>query len=137
MYVGETEWAKIGRYTGITDLELTPFGVEQVAGTAALLVGHKKLIDPARVCHIWVSPRKRAQQTFRCLFGSDDSSTCGSVCDDKVTITEDIAEWDYGDYEGMLEGEIRQKRKDAGLDGEREWSIWRDGCEGGEYVADI
>ena len=51
-----------------------------------------------------------------------------------LTLTEDIAEWDYGDYEGLLTSEIRARRKERGLDQEREWDIWRDGCEGGECV---
>ncbi|KAF1998175.1 phosphoglycerate mutase [Amniculicola lignicola CBS 123094] len=134
---GETEWTKNGRYTGTTDLPLTPYGIEQVAGTAALLVGPHKLVDVARVSSIWVSPRKRAQQTFKCLFDSEDPNVGISIDDEKVTITEDIAEWDYGDYEGLLVGEIRQKRKDEGLDQEREWDIWRDGCEGGESARQV
>ena len=30
---------------------------------------------------------------------------------------------------------IRELRKSHGLDQEREWDIWRDGCEDGEYVS--
>jgi broad specificity phosphatase PhoE len=32
-------------------------------------VGSGKLIDPERVVKVYVSPRKRAQQTFTLLFG--------------------------------------------------------------------
>ncbi len=130
---GETEWTKNGRYTGITDLDLTPEGVKQTTSTAAKLVGHGRLIDPARLVRIWVSPRRRAKQTFNSLFGNGDSGS-GLVKsdDDRVVITEDIAEWGYGDYEGMRTGEVKKWRKERGLDGDREWSIWRDGCEGGE-----
>lgn len=53
---------------------------------------------------------------------------------EKVALTEDIAEWDYGDYEGLVVREICARRKEKGLDRESEWNIWRDGCEGGEYV---
>ena len=38
------------------------------------------------------------------------------------------------EYEGILTHEIREKRKSHGLDKDREWDIWRDGCEGGESV---
>lgn len=38
------------------------------------------------------------------------------------------------DYEGLLAPEIRERRKSNGLDQDRAWSIWRDGCEGGECV---
>ena len=51
---------------------------------------------------------------------------------EKVEITNDLAEWDYGEYEGLLTKEIRAKRKQQGLDTERDWDIWRDGCENGE-----
>ncbi|KFH43918.1 Sedoheptulose 1,7-bisphosphatase-like protein [Hapsidospora chrysogenum ATCC 11550] len=116
---GETEWAKSGRYTGTTDIELTPAGEAQVSSTASTLVGTGKLLDPARLTHIFVSPRKRAKKTLKLLMLSHPS-----------TSTEDLAEWDYGDYEGLKAGEIRQLREKRGLDRERKWDIWRDGCEG-------
>ena len=50
----------------------------------------------------------------------------------KVQITEDIREWDYGHYEGMTSGQIREELRQKG-ESER-WDIWRDGCPGGEYV---
>jgi len=46
-----------------------------------------------------------------------------------VQVTEDIREWDYGDYEGLTSGQIRAQRKERGEGG---WDIWRDGCPGGE-----
>ena len=55
----------------------------------------------------------------------------------KVEKTEEIAEWDYGDYEGKLIKEIRAMRKERGLDKEMEWDIWRDGCEGGERPEEV
>jgi probable phosphoglycerate mutase len=67
--------------------------------------------------------------TFNLLFGSYGFAT---VHADKVTVTEDIAEWGYGEYEGLVISEIRKQRKQKGLDAESEWNIWRDGCEGGE-----
>ena len=48
----------------------------------------------------------------------------------KVEVTEDVREWDYGDYEGLTSAVIRQRRKEKGLN--EDWDIWRDGCEGGE-----
>jgi probable phosphoglycerate mutase len=49
----------------------------------------------------------------------------------KVQITQDIREWDYGDYEGVTSPQIKEQRQKAGLGS---WDIWRDGCPGGEYV---
>ena len=97
---------------------------------AATLVGPGKLVDPSRLAHIFSSPRKRARTTFEILRLPPSFSTDGGT----VTYTEDIAEWDYGDYEGLKTEDIRKVRKERGLDQEGEWNIWRDGCEGGEYV---
>lgn len=93
-----------------------------------MLVGQGWLLDPSRVAGMWVSPRNRAQQTFELLFNN------GAVDVAKVEVTEDIREWDYGDYEGLKVGEIRQLRKERGLDADKPWDLWRDGHEGGEYV---
>ncbi|KAI5928117.1 phosphoglycerate mutase [Camillea tinctor] len=135
---GETEWTKNGRFTGKTDLSLTANGATQVAGTAAQLVGPGRLIDPVRLARVIVSPRHRARQTFQLLFGEENANNHGHAVDEaKVTFTESIAEWDYGDYEGLVVSEIRACRKEKGLDGERAWDIWRDGCEGGESAEQV
>lgn len=54
----------------------------------------------------------------------------GIPCNASIEVTEDIREWDYGDYEGITSPEIRRIRREQGL-GEG-WDIWRDGCPGGE-----
>ncbi|KAL2194969.1 putative phosphoglycerate mutase [Corynascus similis CBS 632.67] len=130
---GETEWAKSGRYTSTTDVELTAKGAAQVSSAAPMLVGAGKLIDPSRLAHVFVSPRKRAIKTFELLMQSPPSTT--AECE--VTFTEDIAEWDYGNFEGLMEWEIRSLIKTKGLVQKREWNIWRDGCEGGESMQQV
>ena len=122
---GETEWSKSGRFTGITELELTENGIKQVLGTGKILVGTGKLIDPTKLTHIFISPRRRAQKTYDLLFNDIGEKT-------KVNTTDELAEWDYGKYEGLLTQEIRDRRKSQGLDQESPWDIWRDGCEDGE-----
>lgn len=126
--LGETEWSKNGRYTGITELPLTPHGEEQVAATGKIVVGSGKLIDPSKIGHIFSSPRQRAQQTFGLAFGQQLASQLKE--EGKFTTTEKLAEWGYGDYEGLKTAEISELRKSRGLDRERPWDIWRDGCEG-------
>ncbi|RAH66011.1 histidine phosphatase family protein [Aspergillus aculeatinus CBS 121060] len=133
---GETEWTKNGRYTGTTELELTPKGVEQVTQTGSQLIGPGRLIDPARIARVWVSPRRRTQQTFRHLFQPPGRHR-GTVDERLVTCTEELAEWDYGNYEGLKVAEIRSARKARGLDQRREWVIWEDGCEGGESAQQV
>ncbi|MCJ1290474.1 hypothetical protein MMC34_002012 [Xylographa carneopallida] len=132
---GETVWTLSGRFTGTTDLPLTAHGAAQVRSTARLLVGPRKLLAPARLAAVWVSPRARAQRTAELFFGGE-----GRVPFDTTPL---LAEWDYGAYEGLLAGEIRARwHAAAGAGGraverEREWDIWRDGCEGGESPAAI
>lgn len=126
--VGETEWARSGRSTGTTDIELNPAGVAQVSLAASMLVGSGRLLDPICLRRIFVSPRKRARQTFELLLGPN----AHELFEKKLTYTEDIAEWDYGHYEGLTNPQIRALRQQKGQDKEREWDIWRDGCEGGE-----
>ncbi len=46
-----------------------------------------------------------------------------------MQVTEDIVEWDYGEYEGLTSKTIRAQLKEQGVDS---WDIWRDGCPGGE-----
>jgi len=129
LQIGETEWAKLGRSTSITDIELTPAGAAQVSSAASMLVGAGKLLDPCRLIHVFVSPRVRARKTFELLLAPSTGVITGNV-----TYTEDIAEWNYGDYEGLTNQEIRDLRKERGLDLAKKWNIWSDGCEGGEYV---
>jgi probable phosphoglycerate mutase len=49
--------------------------------------------------------------------------------EDRITVTEDITEWDYGTYEGLKPHEIKESRAKRGLP---KWDIWTMGCEGGE-----
>jgi probable phosphoglycerate mutase len=44
-------------------------------------------------------------------------------------IWEDLAEWDYGEYDGVTTPEIREKVPD--------WTVWGYGALGGESVADL
>ena len=41
----------------------------------------------------------------------------------------DLMEWDYGRYDGKTTAEIRKENPD--------WSLFRDGCPGGESVAAV
>ncbi|KAF1982051.1 phosphoglycerate mutase family protein [Aulographum hederae CBS 113979] len=132
---GQTEWSQNGKYTGKTELPLLPEGRKQVLASGKLIVGHGKLIDPTKLAHVFISPRERAKETFDLAFADDDKETLEK--EGKVTETEKIAEWGYGDYEGMLTHEIKALRKERGLDKEKGWDIWRDGCEGGESAQEV
>lgn len=91
---GETEWSMSGKHTGKTEIPLTPHGETQVAGTAAIAVGAGKLVDPAKLAKVFVSPRGRAQKTAELLFGAEKVE---DLKEKGVYETEDLAqEWDYG-----------------------------------------
>lgn len=130
---GETEWTMSGRYTGSSDIPLTKNGEKQVSTSAQVIVGPGKIIDPSRLAHLFVSPRTRARRTFDVLF--DENSQKQLLL--KTEISEDIREWEYGAYEGLLTAQIRAARKQRGLDEERPWNIWVDGCEDGESASEV
>ena len=112
---------------------MTENGRQQVLGSGKLVVGPGKLIDPAKLAQVYISPRRRAQTTFELLF----DLPAREILQDKTTTTNELAEWDYGQYEGLLTKEIRALRKDHGLDNDGPWDIWRDGCEGGESAQQV
>jgi probable phosphoglycerate mutase len=107
---GETEWSRSGQHTGRTDLPLTPAGEQQAHALREVLGA----VDPALVL---CSPRRRARDTAH-LAGFDD-----------VTIDDDLAEWDYGDYEGLTSRQIR-----ADVPG---WTLFRDGVKNGETIEQV
>lgn len=108
---GETAWSKEGRHTGRSDIPLTDAGVRQARAAGERLAG-------VAVDRVLVSPLIRARQTCE-LAGYAE----GAVVEPA------LMEWDYGAYEGRTSAEIRAERPD--------WSLWRDGCPGGEDVAAV
>ncbi len=103
---GATEWSESGRHTGRTDLPLLPEGRRQAEELSHVL-------DPGDFGRVLCSPMLRARETCELAgFG------------ERAEITEELHEWDYGDYEGLTTSEIRERRPD--------WSLWQDGCPGGE-----
>ena len=108
---GETEWAKLGRHTGRTDIPLTATGEAEARALAPRLAG-------VTFTRVFMSPRLRARQTCE-LAGLSASAE----------VDEELAEWDYGEYEGLRSVEIRAQRPG--------WEIFRDGCPGGESPEEI
>ncbi|KZW02559.1 phosphoglycerate mutase-like protein [Exidia glandulosa HHB12029] len=117
---GETEWSLNG--TGVSDIPLTANGEAVIKSHRECIVGPGMLLDPDNICHIYVSPRQRAQKTFELLFPG-----LGEI--PKHSTTDIVREWDYGDYEGLTSEQIRDKNPS--------WDIFKDGCPGGESVQDM
>lgn len=82
----------------------------------------------------YCSPRVRARRTLELLDLGVSAEDEPSPADPDVIVTDLLREWDYGIYEGLTIGAVREMRELKGLDRDRPWNIWKDGCEGGEYV---
>jgi probable phosphoglycerate mutase len=107
---GQTEWSKSGRHTSITDLDLTAEGEAQARSL-------RERLDPASFDLVLSSPRLRARRTAE-LAGFGD-----------LVVDDDLAEWFYGDFEGLTSPEIRQRWPG--------WRIWFNGCAGGESAEQV
>jgi probable phosphoglycerate mutase len=108
---GETEWSRSGRHTGRTDIPLTEAGEAAARGVAGRLQG-------LAFAAVWSSPSLRARSTC-VLAGFGD----GAV------IKDELAEWDYGAYEGITTKQILAERPG--------WQLFRDGCPQGEDAAQV
>lgn len=108
---GETAWSVVGRHTGLTDLPLTARGEQSARGLVDRLRG-------LEFAQVFVSPLQRAAHT--CAL----AGFAGVAKTDR-----DLVEWDYGRFEGLTAQEIRADRPG--------WRLFRDGCPGGETLADI
>jgi broad specificity phosphatase PhoE len=102
---GQTEWSATGRHTSYTDLELTDEG-ERQARVAGERLGGRTFTA------VVSSPRKRALHT---------ADLAGLTV---TEVSDDLAEWNYGEYEGITTATIRETRPG--------WSLWTDGAPGGE-----
>ncbi|SDU18452.1 probable phosphoglycerate mutase [Verrucomicrobium sp. GAS474] len=108
---GETAWSISSRHTSTTDLPLTEHGEEE-----ALLL-EKRLRD-VKFTRVLTSPRQRARRT--CVLAGLDAT---------AEIDQDLAEWNYGDYEGRHSIDILAERPD--------WDIFTEGCFGGEMPGQV
>jgi probable phosphoglycerate mutase len=108
---GETEWAKLGRHTGRTDIPLTDAGRRQ-----ARALGRR--LARVRFGLVLTSPLSRAADTAA-LAGF------GEV----AVVDPDLREWDYGAFEGRLTIDIRTDHPG--------WTIWTGPWPGGEAVDEV
>jgi broad specificity phosphatase PhoE len=104
---GQTEWSASGKHTSTTDVPLTDAGRE--AARALDLRDREFAL-------VLTSPRSRARETC-------------ALAGLRGEVDEDLAEFDYGEYEGLTTKEIRVDRP--------WWTLWRDGAPGGETAAEV
>jgi probable phosphoglycerate mutase len=103
---GETEWSLSGQHTGTTDISLTENG----RAVAKLL---KPVFANQSFALVLSSPLCRARETC-------DLAGLG----DRAEVENDLAEWNYGEYEGLTPQQIHAVRPG--------WMVFTDGCPGGE-----
>ena len=102
---GETVWSREDKHTGLTDVPLTRAGETAARALAGELAGRP-------IVAAFASPAQRAARTAE-LAGLANAKT-----------DPDLAEWDYGGYEGMTTAQIRQQRPG--------WYLWHDGVIPGD-----
>ena len=103
---GETEWSLAHRHTSFTDVPLTHRGEQQALRLADRLRGPE-------FTRVFSSPRIRSRRT--CELAGLTS---------KIELNPDVAEWDYGEYEGVTTVDIWKQRPN--------WNLFRHGCPQGE-----
>ena len=108
---GETEWARLGRHTGRTDIRLTDTGREQARALGRRLAGH-------RFGLVLTSPLSRAAETARIAGFGETADT-----------VDDLMEWDYGALESRTTADIRSGMSD--------WTIWRGPWPDGETADEV
>ena len=108
---GETAWSLSGQHTGTTDIPLTDNGRRLAERLRPVLAKEKFAL-------VLCSPMQRARETCELAgFGS------------AAVIEPDLAEWNYGKYEGLTTNQIQEGRPG--------WLIFRDGCSDGESPQQI
>ena len=108
---GETAWTLSHQHTGRSDIPLTERGHSNARGLGERLRG-------TAFVKVLSSPLERARRTCELAgFGG------------LAVIEPDLLEWDYGAYDGLTTAEICRKQPN--------WSLFRDGCPGGESVEQV
>lgn len=108
---GETEWSRTGRHTSFTDIPLTLEGERQAASL-------KKELSDWDFKLVLCSPRARARRTCE---------LAGMI--ERAEITDDLTEWNYGEYEGVTTKEIRKT--------DPTWTVFTRPTPGGETPDEV
>lgn len=93
---GETEWNLTGRMQGLSDTRLTDVGLDQA---------HQAVAKMPAFAQIWTSPLQRARITAEIVADKQQN---------KYKIDDRLIERSWGEWEGLLPGEVDQR-----------WPGWR------------
>jgi probable phosphoglycerate mutase len=108
---GETAWSLSRQHTGTTDISLTDNG-------RRLAERMRPVLAKQTFALVLCSPMQRARETC-------ELARLGN----KALTDHDLAEWNYGEYEGLTPRQIHESAPG--------WLIFRDGCPGGESPAQV
>jgi broad specificity phosphatase PhoE len=112
---GETEWSTTRRHTGRTDVPLSAAGRRRAEALRPVLPA---LVPEIVHSFVATSPLQRARDTGALAgFG------------DRAEVWPELAEWDYGVFEGRTTADIRETTPG--------WSVWTHPIDGGESLADV
>jgi broad specificity phosphatase PhoE len=124
---GQTVWSLSGQHTGKTDIELTDVGREEARRVAPIF---EHLLNGGDFDAIYTSPRRRALQTAElALTARNAASVTGARRRVTPIVTDLLAEFDYGDCEGLTAEQIRDRKPG--------WDFWTGECPGGESMAEV
>lgn len=108
---GETEWSLTKRHTGLTNIPLTSFGEKEATAL-------KDRLQEITFKKVFTSPLNRALKTCE-LAGFLDSAI----------LSDDLLEWNYGNFEGLTTSQIREKHP--------HWNLFDHGVPNGESHEDV
>jgi probable phosphoglycerate mutase len=108
---GETAWTISRQHTGRSDIPLTERGERNARSLGQRLRG-------TTFAKVFTSSLSRARRTA-------ELAGFGTVAE----VDPELVEWDYGRYDGKTTAEIRAEKPG--------WSLFRDGCPGGESIAAV
>jgi broad specificity phosphatase PhoE len=111
---GATEWSESGRHTGRTDIGLTDKGVMQAERLTPVL----RALCGGAAPMVFTSPLRRSSETAR-----------RAVPGVEAVVVDALAEYDYGNYEGLTGEQINELQPG--------WNLFEDGCPGGENLHQV
>ncbi|MSR40903.1 MAG: histidine phosphatase family protein [Phycisphaerales bacterium] len=109
----ETAWSVSGQHTGRTDIPLLASADAKALRTRELVLAHGSAYDL-----VLTSPLARAVRTCE-LTGFLPNAEH----------SDDLLEWNYGDYEGLTTKTIHES--------DPHWSLFQDGCPNGENAEEV
>jgi len=131
----QSEWNKENKFTGWTDVPLSPEGVAQASNIASQLAGE-------RIDEVFTSPLERNRMTSQLVMENLGKQTAvlslkEAIPDEAIPIylTEALNERSYGEWTGLNKNQIKEKIGEERFNAFRRG--WDEGPPGGESLKDV